>query len=244
MQGVPARSPPDSVLTKFLGYHLRAGGHTLSVQNRPTGLSEDVFYLAVVCDCKARVALLKRCSISKSAGCVLRSYSLRRVAPCGVIQADDAGLARKESVIDTLCGLPDGLAGRGFRVSASIPKVMFRRRRPLDPESRSRRAFFARHLYCFFLCFRFCHWLFRGRASLVRQLRGPQLSTCQWCSSQSSIVSVRPTHAELYLDIWRPRRQECDQRSCAVAHWQDLARCRRGNRAPGSSGGDSFRSQR
>jgi len=57
-------------------------------------------------------------------------------------------------------------------------------------------------------------------------------------------VSVRPTHAELYLDIWRPRRQECDQRSCAVAHWQDLARCRRGNRAPGSSGGDSFRSQR
>ena len=32
-------------------------------------------------------------------------------------------------------GLPDGLAGRGFCVSSSIPKVMLRRKRPLDPES-------------------------------------------------------------------------------------------------------------
>ena len=30
--------------------------------------------------------------------------------------ADDMGLAPKESVIETLCGLPDGLACRGFRV--------------------------------------------------------------------------------------------------------------------------------
>src|SRR5271156_4642093 len=33
------------------------------------------------------------------------------------------GLAPKESVIETLCGWPDGLADGGFRVSASIPMV-------------------------------------------------------------------------------------------------------------------------
>ena len=32
-------------------------------------------------------------------------------------RADDTGLAPKESVIETLCGLPDGLADRGFRVA-------------------------------------------------------------------------------------------------------------------------------
>ena len=74
-------------------------------------------------------------------------------------RADDAGLAPKESVIETLCGLPDGLAAGGFRVSASIPMVRLRRGRPLDPESRRRRAFFARHPYCFCLCSCFCHWL-------------------------------------------------------------------------------------
>ena len=63
--------------------------------------------------------------------------------------ADDTGLAPKESVIETLCGLSDGLAGRGSSVSASIPKVMLRRRRPLDSESRRCRAFFARHPYRF-----------------------------------------------------------------------------------------------
>jgi len=31
-----------------------------------------------------------------------------------MIQADDTGLAPKESVIETLCGLPDGLAAEGF----------------------------------------------------------------------------------------------------------------------------------
>jgi len=58
--------------------------------------------------------------------------------------ADDTGLAPKESVIETLCSWPDVLAVGGFRVS-SIPRVRLRRRRPLDPESRRRRAFFARH---------------------------------------------------------------------------------------------------
>ena len=63
--------------------------------------------------------------------------------------ADDTGLAPEESVIEALRGLPDGLAVGGFRVSTSIPKVRFRRGRPLDPESRRRRAFFARHPYRF-----------------------------------------------------------------------------------------------
>jgi hypothetical protein len=58
--------------------------------------------------------------------------------------ADDPGLAPKESVIEALHGLPDGLAVGGFRVSTSIPKVKLRGGRPLDPESRRRRAFFAR----------------------------------------------------------------------------------------------------
>ena len=89
-------------------------------------------------------------------------------------RADDAGLAPKESVIETLCGLPDGLAGRGFRVLAMIPMVRLRRERLLDHESRRRRAFFARHPYR--LCF--CHWLFPSPLVLVRQLRGPHLSTC------------------------------------------------------------------
>ena len=36
--------------------------------------------------------------------------------------ADDPGLAPKESVIETLRSLPDGLAVGGFRVSTSIPR--------------------------------------------------------------------------------------------------------------------------
>ncbi len=63
--------------------------------------------------------------------------------------ADDTGLAPEESVIEALHGPRDGLAVGGFRVSASIPKVKFRRLRPLDPESRRRRAYFARHPYRF-----------------------------------------------------------------------------------------------
>jgi len=58
--------------------------------------------------------------------------------------ADDTGLAPKESVIEALYGLPDGLAVGGSRVSTSIPKVKLRGGRPLDPESRRRRALFAR----------------------------------------------------------------------------------------------------
>src|SRR5579859_1137907 len=54
--------------------------------------------------------------------------------------ADDPGLAPKESVIETLCGWPDGLAVGGFRVSTSIPRVRLRRGRPLDPELRRRRG--------------------------------------------------------------------------------------------------------
>ena len=49
--------------------------------------------------------------------------------------ADDTGLAPKESVIEALRGLPDGLAVGGFRVSIMIPKVRLRRGRPLAPES-------------------------------------------------------------------------------------------------------------
>jgi hypothetical protein len=47
--------------------------------------------------------------------------------------ADDTGLAPKESVIETLCGSPDGLAVGGFLVSTSIPKVRLRRGRPWIP---------------------------------------------------------------------------------------------------------------
>ena len=38
-----------------------------------------------------------------------------------------------------------GPSGGGFRVSIEIPMVRLRRGRPLDRESRRRRAFFARH---------------------------------------------------------------------------------------------------
>ena len=72
--------------------------------------------------------------------------------------ADDTGLAPKESVIETLCGWPDELAVGGFRVSTSIPKVRLRCGRPLDPESRRRRAFFARHPYRFCFCCCCCRW--------------------------------------------------------------------------------------
>src|ERR1035437_3397115 len=89
-------------------------------------------------------------------------------------RADDAGLAPKESVIETLCGLPDGQAARGFRVIAMIPVVRLRRERLLDHESRRRRAFFARHPYRF--CF--CHCGSPALPVLVLQLRGPHLSTC------------------------------------------------------------------
>ena len=90
--------------------------------------------------------------------------------------ADDTGLAPKESVIETLCSWPDGLAVGGFRVSAEIPMVRLRRGRLLDHESRRRRAFFARHPYRF--CFCICHWPSPGPPVLVRQLRGPHLRTC------------------------------------------------------------------
>src|SRR6516164_9124073 len=43
---------------------------------------------------------------------------------------------------------------RGFRVFTSILMVRLRRGRPLDPRLRRRRAFFARHPYCF--CFFHC----------------------------------------------------------------------------------------
>jgi hypothetical protein len=46
-------------------------------------------------------------------------------------------------VIETLCGLSDGLAVRWFRVFTIIPMVRLRWERLLDPESRRRRAFFA-----------------------------------------------------------------------------------------------------
>ena len=54
-------------------------------------------------------------------------------------------------MIETLCGLPDGLASGGFGVSAEILLVRLRRGRPLDPESRRRRAFFARHPFSLWL---------------------------------------------------------------------------------------------
>jgi hypothetical protein len=65
--------------------------------------------------------------------------------------ADDTGLTPKESVIETLCSWPDGLAVGGFRVSTSIPRVRLRRGRPLDPESRSRRAVLCPALLTVFL---------------------------------------------------------------------------------------------
>jgi hypothetical protein len=75
--------------------------------------------------------------------------------------ADDTGLAPKESVIETLRSRAARLAVGGFRVFTGILLVRLRRGRPLDPESRRRRAFFAR--YPFRLCFCFavarCHWL-------------------------------------------------------------------------------------
>ena len=42
--------------------------------------------------------------------------------------------------------------------------VRLRRRRLLDPESRRRRAFFARHPYRFCFCLCFCHLLSSGAA--------------------------------------------------------------------------------
>jgi hypothetical protein len=106
--------------------------------------------------------------------------------------ADDTGLAPKELVIETLCSWPDGLAVGGFRVSTSIPRVRLRRGRRLDPESRRRGAFFARHPYCFCFCCCswFCHYLSAGLPVLVRQLRGPHLRTCPWCRRRSSMAET------------------------------------------------------
>jgi hypothetical protein len=108
--------------------------------------------------------------------------------------ADDTGSAPKESVIETLCSWPDGLAVGGFRVSTSIPGVRLRGGRPLDPEARRRRAFFARHPYRFCFCRGycgcFCHWLSPGLPVLVRQLRGPHLRTCPWCRRRSSMAET------------------------------------------------------
>ena len=114
--------------------------------------------------------------------------------------AEDTGLAPKESVIETLCSGPDGLAVGGFRVSTSIPRVSLRRGRPLDPKSRRRRAFFARHPYRFWLgcCGWFCHWLSPGLPVLVRQLRGPHLRTCPWCRRRSSMAETAALSASSF----------------------------------------------
>jgi hypothetical protein len=126
-----------------LGYHLKTG-HTLSVQNRPTGLAEDVIVL-----------------------------------PCCSVRLQGLGLSPRSGV------------------STSIPGVRLRRGRPLDPESRRRRAFFARHPYrlcfcrcccCWFGCF--CHWLSPGLPVLVLQLRGPHLRTWPWCRRRSSMAET------------------------------------------------------
>ena len=72
----------------------------------------------------------------------------------------------------------------------SIPMVRLRRGRPLDPESRRRRAFFARHPYRFCLLLLLLSLAFSGLPILVRQLRGPHLSTCPWCSNRSSMAET------------------------------------------------------
>src|SRR5258708_39648870 len=83
---------------------------------------------------------------------------------------------------------PVWLVGRGFGFSGIIPKVLLLCKGPLDPGWRSRGVFFARHLY--FFCSWFCHWFSPAPPVLVRQLRGPHLSTCPWCSSRSSIAET------------------------------------------------------
>jgi hypothetical protein len=110
-----------------------------------------------------------------------------------VIRAEGHGLAPEESVFET-CGVSDVQAVGGFLVSTKIPMVGLRRGRPLDPGSRRRRAFFARHPYrCCFCCCScgwFCHWFSPGLPVLARQLRGPHLRTCPWCSSRSSMAET------------------------------------------------------
>src|SRR3984957_14984820 len=104
--------------------------------------------------------------------------------------ADDTGLAPKESVIETLYTSPYRLLGKGSRVFCQILLVKLRRGRPLDPESRRRRAFFARHPYCFCFYRCCCHWPSPGLPVLVRQLRGPHLRTCPWCRRRSSMAET------------------------------------------------------
>jgi hypothetical protein len=50
--------------------------------------------------------------------CVVVLFSLcrGRALRSDLARADDTGLDPKESIIETLCGLPDGLAGGGFRI--------------------------------------------------------------------------------------------------------------------------------
>src|ERR1035437_5532696 len=74
------RPAPDPAFSKLrsLGDHLKTG-HTLSVQNRPTGLAEDVIvYLAAVSVCKARFVPSELGLILKASGCVVWWESLRR----------------------------------------------------------------------------------------------------------------------------------------------------------------------
>jgi hypothetical protein len=66
-------------------------------------------------------------------------------------RADSTGPALKESVIKTLCGLSDGLANGGFRVSTEILLVRLRRGMSRLPEyiSVNPPSFFARHPFRF-----------------------------------------------------------------------------------------------
>ena len=138
------------------------------------------------------------CRSQSEQGVELRSGSCRRgkfvIVPPGSrpaerSRADLPGLAPQESVIEVLCCLAARPDGGGFRVFCQIPMVRLRTR-PLDPSLRRRRAFFARHPYCFCLCLCFCrcHCVPPAAPVLVRQLRGPHLSTWPWCSRRSSMA--------------------------------------------------------
>ena len=91
--------------------------------------------------------------------------------------ADDTGLAPKESVIETLCGFPDGASCGGFRVSAEILLVRLRRGRPLDASRDAAGRLLPGIPYCICLCSCFCHCASPVLPVLVRQLRGPHLRT-------------------------------------------------------------------
>ena len=136
------------VVVEILGDHLKSG-HLLSVQNRPLCVEPDVIVLPCRSQSGQDAYVVRRGKVE-----TLRRGRALRSDPGPITR----GWLRKNRRSRPSAVWLAGRLSEGFVFFASIPKVRLRRGRPLDPRLRRRRAFFARHPYCF------CsfHWLTSG----------------------------------------------------------------------------------